>query len=128
VRETPAGLKLNKIIVNAGDSHPQTVAVTVEAGRDLRIGHAFRKDGSAELIANLSNRSQTRHHTVDLEITDDFSLRLREPNADVALSEWVPGGADLIVDNFNDTGRIDGEPEGLLKRIVLKNQDRWLEN
>lgn len=128
VRETPAGLKLNKVIVNAGAHCPQTVAVTVEAGRDLRIGHAFRKDGRAELIANLSNRSQTQHHTVDLEITDDFSLRLREPNADVALSEWVPGGADLIVDNFNDTGRIDGEPEGLLKRIVLKNQDRWLKH
>jgi hypothetical protein len=127
VRETHAGLRLNKIFLQPGDSRPRTLTVTVEPGRDMRIGHAFRKDGMAEVIATLSNNSQTEPQRVELEVLDDFSLRLQEPHEAVFLAEWVPGGSDLIVDNFNDTGRIDGEPAGLLKRIVLMNKNRWLE-
>jgi hypothetical protein len=37
----------------------------------------------------------------------------------------VPGGNDIVVDNFHDTGRIDGEPDGFLRRIVLANRDSW---
>ena len=47
------------------------------------------------------------------------------PHEWVSLSEWVPGGDDLIVDNFNDTGRIDGEPDGFLERIVRQNLEAW---
>jgi len=48
-----------------------------------------------------------------------------DPHDDVVCSEWVPGGNDIVVDNFHDTGRIDGEPEGFLRRIVLRNRDAW---
>jgi hypothetical protein len=43
----------------------------------------------------------------------------------VFLTERVPGGSDLIVDNFSDTGLIDREPEGLLREIVNRNRAEW---
>ena len=47
------------------------------------------------------------------------------PRVAAQCSEWVPGGNDIVVDNFHDTGRIDGEPDGFLRRIVLANRDSW---
>jgi len=38
----------------------------------------------------------------------------------------VCGGTGDIRDNFNDTGRIDCEPEGFIRGIVLSNQDEWM--
>jgi len=117
VFETPMGLKLKKIHILPGDGKPQTITVTVNAGVDVRIGHAFREEGIAQVIANLSNNSPTEEYEVELNILDDYSVEM-SPHKHVFLSEWVPGGNDFIVDNFNDTGKIDAEPEGFLKRIV----------
>ncbi|MEW6741939.1 MAG: hypothetical protein AB1486_04190 [Planctomycetota bacterium] len=123
VRETPTGLKLNKVFIKPGDSKPRSITVAVEPSRDVRIGHSFREDGMAQVIANVSNISAKRHE-VNLEIQDDYSVTMRK-HPEVVLWEWVPGGADIIVDNFNDTGRIDGEPEGFLRRIVIATKNDW---
>lgn len=125
VRETPTGLKLNKVLIRPGDSRPRSITVAAEPARDVRIGHAFREDGSAQVIANLSNHSQGRRYEVELDVTDDYSVKMT-PHDDLYLSEWVPGGNDIIVDNFNDTGRIDGEPEGFIGKIVARNKSNWI--
>lgn len=125
VRETPTGLRLNKILIRPGDTQPRTITVPIDPARDVRIGHAFREDGSAQVIANLSNNSPVQHFEIELDILDDYTVSMA-PHDHVLLTEWVPGGNDFIVDNFNDTGGIDGEPEGFLTRIVLGNKDRWL--
>ena len=46
-------------------------------------------------------------------------------NEGVILTERVPGGTDLIVDNFSDTCLIDHEPEGLIRDNVLRNRPEW---
>ncbi len=125
VRESRTGLRLNRILIEPGDSTPRSIRVTVEPARDVRIGHAFRNNGSAQVIANLSNRSHSEAFEVELEVLDDFSVRMA-PHDHVLLSEWVPGGNDFVVDNFNDTGRIDREPAGLLSGVVDANRDAWL--
>jgi hypothetical protein len=124
VRETPAGLKLNRVLIRPGDTRPRTIEVEVDPARDIRIGHAFREDGSAQVVANLSNHSHSRAHTVSLDVLDDYSVEMA-PHDDVVCSEWVPGGNDIVVDNFHDTGRIDGEPEGFLRRIISANREAW---
>ena len=51
----------------------------------------------------------------------------RGKNAEgVIYTEWVSGGAGDIRDNFNDTGRIDCEPNGFIKQIVMSNQEDWI--
>jgi hypothetical protein len=37
-------------------------------------------------------------------------------------------GADVIVDNLNDTGDIDGQPKNLIRDLILTSvaQDRWI--
>jgi hypothetical protein len=124
VFETPMGLKLKKIHIRPGDGKPQTITVALEPAVDVRIGHAFRDDGIAQVIANLSNHSHTERHEVKLNIKDDYSVEM-SPHKEVFISEWVPGGNDIIVDNFNDTGKIDCEPEGFLRKLVLQNRDSW---
>ncbi|MCP4697942.1 MAG: hypothetical protein GY862_13980, partial [Gammaproteobacteria bacterium] len=99
VRETPMGLKLNQVYIRPGDQTPQTIAVEVDRAKDVRIGHAFREDGVAQVIANISNKSHSRSMSLKLNILDDFSVRM-PPHEEVFLSEWVPGGNDIIVDNF----------------------------
>lgn len=123
VRETPTGLKLNKVLIRPGESSPRTITIEVEPLKVVRIGHAFREEGQAQVMATLANNSHSERKTVDLEVIDDFSVRMPKMD-DVLLTEWVPGG-DEIVDNFNDTGKIDREPEGFLRRIVRQNQDEW---
>jgi len=125
VLETPSGLKLNKVHIKPGDEKPQTITVSIDPLVVVRIGHAFRGDGVAQVIASLSNNSHTECHEVKLNILDDYSVEM-SPHKEVYISEWVPGGNDLIVDNFNDTGKIDCEPDGFLKRIVLQNRQDWL--
>ena len=39
--------------------------------------------------------------TVAIDFVDDFEVKLH-PAEGVYLREWVPGGDDIIVDNFND--------------------------
>jgi hypothetical protein len=120
VRETPTGLRLNHIMIRPGDSQPRTITIPVDPARDVRIGHAFR-----EVIANLSNNSPGQRYEIELDVLDDYTVTMA-PHEHVLLTEWVPGGNDFIVDNFNDTGNIDGEPEGFLTRIVLGNRSRWI--
>jgi hypothetical protein len=125
VRESRTGLRLNRVLIRPGDSTPRTIQVRVEPARDVRIGHAFRESGSAQVIANLSNRSHGEGFDVELDVLDDFSVRMSK-HEHVVLTEWVPGGNDIVVDNFNDTGRIDCEPPGLLAGVVDANRDAWL--
>jgi len=125
VRETRTGLRLNQVMIEPGDSTPRSIQVRVEPARDVRIGHAFREDGSAQVIANLSNTSHTEGFDVDLDVLDDYSVKMA-PHPNVILTEWVPGGSDIIVDNFNDTGRIDTEPKGMLRALVQENREAWI--
>ena len=125
VRETPNGLKLNQVHVKPGDSRPRTITVSVDPQKAVRIGHAFRTDGVAQVIANLSNKSRTQRHEVKIKLLDDFSVEMRAHD-DILLAEWVPGGNDIIVDNFNDTGEIDTEPKDFMARIVSRNANSWL--
>ncbi len=118
VMDTPDGLKINNIFVQPGDSSPRSVELKVYSGTDLRIGNCFREDGVAETIAILSNRSQTDEQTVTLDLLDDFTVKLNRGKG-VRLIEWVPGGGDIIADNFNDNGKIDGEPPGFIAQHVI---------
>ncbi len=125
VRETPIGLRLNKILITPGQPCPTTLTLTLEPYQELRIGYAFRADGLCEVIAILSNHAGQQAHTVQMQVIDDVSVALIDPPDQVALSEWLPAGSDLIADQFSDTGRIDGAPDGLLRRIVLSNLAHW---
>jgi hypothetical protein len=125
VRETPNGLKLNRVHVEPGDSRPRTITVSVDPEKAVRIGHAFRADGVAQVIANLSNKSRTQRHEVKIKLLDDFSVEMRA-HEDILLAEWVPGGNEIIVDNFNDTGELDSEPESFMTRIVARNESAWI--
>ena len=125
VRETPNGLKLNRVLVEPGDARPRTITVSVDPEKAVRIGHAFRSDSVAQVIANLSNKSRNQRHEVKIKLLDDFSVEMR-PHEDILLTEWVPGGNDIIVDNFNDTGEIDCEPENFLTHIVTRNDADWI--
>ncbi|MEM7200121.1 MAG: hypothetical protein AAF628_07640 [Planctomycetota bacterium] len=125
VRESRTGLRLNKTLIRPGDSAPRSIRIEIEPARDVRIGHAFRESGSAQVMANLSNTSHTEAFEIELDVLDDFSVRM-SPHEHVILSEWVPGGNDIIVDNYNDTGRIDCEPKGLLASIVASNRESWM--
>ncbi len=62
---------------------------------------------------------------VTIDILDDHTIRMREHDQ-VQFTEWVPGGTDIIVNNFNDTGRIDREPDGFIERIICKNKKQWI--
>ena len=125
VRESRTGLRLNNVMIRPGDGAPKSIRVRVEPARDVRIGHAFRENGSAQVIASLSNHSHTEAFEVEVDVLDDYSVHMQKHEF-VTLSEWVPGGNDLIVDNFNDTGRIDGEPQGLMARVLEDDRVAWL--
>ena len=81
VRESRSGLRLNKVLIQPGDSTPRSITVRVEPARDVRIGHAFRESGSAQVIANLSNRSHTEAFEVELDVLDDYSVRMQPARA-----------------------------------------------
>lgn len=129
VASTPAGgLRINKVLVKPGDSQPATCGVRVPGGGNLLIGHSFRESGDrAEVMATLSNSSR-ESRDVEIDIEDDFAVTIRKTadSAGVVLTEWVPGGTSLIVDNFNDTGRIDREPENFLRNIVCHRKNEWI--
>jgi hypothetical protein len=125
VRETPRGLDLNTILASPGDSRPRTITLDIEPLRDVRIGHAFRRNSLAEVIATFSNTSPDRKHTATIDILDDHTVRMAD-HEHILFSEWVPGGTDIIVDNFNDTGRIDREPHRFIEKIIRKNKGQWI--
>jgi hypothetical protein len=127
VMETPQGLKLQEIHIKAGDSRPRTLPFQVDPHRTIRIGHAFREDGLVQILASVENRSAKTKH-VHLLVEDDFTVQMKMPDDEVIFIEWVPGGADVIVDNFNDTGDIDGLPENLIRDHILSAvpRDQWI--
>ena len=118
---------MNQILVKPGERQPRTLTLDVDPRRDVRIGSAFREHGRTEIIAHISNGSPNVVRAT-IEIHDDYRITLVKQKSDPRLvfSEWVPGGEHVIVDNFNDTGRIDCEPDGFLAKIVMKNQSRWM--
>jgi hypothetical protein len=120
IMDTPGGLKLRDILIRQGDPRPRTIAIEVVQGRSERIGHAFREDGLVQILATVTNRSD-RPKQVQLQVEDDFTVRLKTPDEDLVFIPWVPGGVDVIVDNFNDTGDIDGHPtQGFITNHVLQ--------
>ena len=78
-------------------------------------------------MASLVSHSK-KEHNATIEFIDDQTLRLKKTkdNEGLLLTEYVPGGTRLIVDNFNDTGQIDCEPEGFLFNIVSTNRHKWI--
>lgn len=127
VSETPSGTRIGKVFVNVGDPAPRTITVKVPANRTLRIGQAFREEAEVEMIGVLQNTTG-EDREVDLDVIADFHVEMkRGRKADgVTYTEWVSGGTGDIRDNFNDTGRIDCEPDGFIRGIVLSNQDDWM--
>lgn len=125
--ETPSGMRIGRVFVSPGDPAPRTITVKVPANRTLRIGQAFREDSDVDLVGVLQN-SSAEDREVDIDVIADFDVEMkRGRKADgVTYTEWVSGGTGDIRDNFNDTGRIDCEPEGFIRGIVLSNQDEWM--
>jgi hypothetical protein len=125
--ETPSGFRVSRVLATPGDSHPKTVNLTVSPRGTVLLGHSFRESGGvAEVSAVLTNStSSAREVEVTLLNDNDVSMPPGPRNEGVILTERVPGGSDLIVDNFSDTGLIDHEPEGLIRDIVLRNRSEW---
>jgi hypothetical protein len=110
-----------------GDPRPRTLTVEIELGQDVRIGHAFREDSLAEVIANISNTSRTKRHTLTIDLLDDFTARM-SLHQDILFSEWVPGGSANIVDNSSDTGLVDQEPQGVIEENVVRLSRRMAQS
>jgi hypothetical protein len=125
--ETPSGMRIGRVFVSPGESAPRTITVKVPANRTLRIGQAFREDSDVDLVGVLQN-STAEDREVDVDVIADFHVEMKRGRKaeGVTYTEWVSGGNDDIRDNFNDTGRIDCEPEGFIRGIVLSNQDEWM--
>ncbi|MSR55696.1 MAG: hypothetical protein EXS09_20805 [Gemmataceae bacterium] len=127
VSETPHGMRMNKLLVSPGEVQPRTCKLKVPKRGMVRLGQAFRSNGMVEILAALHN-STADDREVEIDLRGDYSVELkRSPQSEgVFLTEWVPGGTSDIVDNFNDTGRIDGEPDGFIRNIVMANQEEWI--
>ena len=125
--ETPSGMRIGRVFVSPGDPAPRTITVKVPANRTLRIGQAFREDSDVDLVGVLQN-SSAEDREVDVDVIADFHVEMKRGRKaeGVTYTEWVSGGTGDIRDNFNDTGRIDCEPEGIIRGIVLSNQDEWM--
>ncbi|MDW8267145.1 MAG: hypothetical protein RMJ52_17630 [Gemmataceae bacterium] len=125
VAETMSGLRLNRILAEPGESWPKTVQARLPASSTVLIGHSFRRESNrAEVIAILTNYD-AEPRDVEIDLENDYCVRMKrvKGNERVVLTEKVPGGNDIIVDNFNDTGRIDEEPPGWLRSIVSTDFD-----
>jgi hypothetical protein len=127
VSDTPGGLKIGKSLVRPRETSPQTCDVIVPANGRVRIGQAFREDATVEILGILQNTS-SESKEVSIEIKGGFDVTLKPSRnlEGVTYTEWVSGGVSEIRDNFNDTGRIDAEPVGFMRSIVLANQDEWI--
>jgi hypothetical protein len=125
--ETPSGFRVSRVLAAPGESHPKTVSLPVGPRATILIGHSFRQSGGvAEVSAVLTNTvAEAREVEIDLVNDHDVVMKQTSRGDGVYLTERVPGGSDLIVDNFSDTGLIDSEPEGLLREIVNRNRQEW---
>jgi hypothetical protein len=129
VSDSPSGLKIGKALVKPGETAPITCDLNVPANGRVRIGQAFREDASVELLGILQNTGRDEKN-VSIEIKGDYDVAFKHSkNAEeVTYTQWVSGGISEIRDNFNDTGRIDGEPDGFIRSIVLANKDLWMQD
>ena len=127
VSDTPRGMKISKVLVSPGDSAPRTIKIKVPANGRIRLGQSFRADAEIDLLGIIQN-STNQEREIDIDLLKDFHVEMkRGKNAEgVIYTEWVSGGAGDIRDNFNDTGRIDCEPNGFIKQIVMSNQEDWI--
>lgn len=127
VTDTPSGMKLGKILVSPGDSAPLTFQMKVPAHSRIRIGQAFRENSAVEMLGVVHNTSGEEKE-IDIDIIADFHVEMKrnKKSESVHYTEWVAGGASEIRDNFNDTGRIDCEPEGFIRNILMSNQENWM--
>jgi hypothetical protein len=125
--ETPAGFRLNRVLAVPGESRPKTVTLGIAPHAAVVLGHSFREAGGrSEVTAVLTNSSPDARE-VELDLLNDHDVVLKKTarSEGVFLTERIPGGTDLIVDNFSDTGLIDREPEGLLRDVVVRNRADW---
>ena len=126
VQQTPQGMRLSPVLVRSGSATNQTRKVPLIPGAVLLIGHAFREDSNrAEVIASIENTNSVARD-VEITLVDDYHVELTVKVPGVRILERVSGGDNIIVDNFNDTGKIDREPDGLLQSIVLCNVHDWI--
>jgi hypothetical protein len=125
--ETPSGFRMSRVLASPEESHPKSVNLMVGPRATVLLGHSFRQaDGVAEVSAVITNTgSEAREVEVDLLNDHDVEMKRSPRTEGVFLTERVPGGSDLIVDNFSDTGMIDREPDGLLREIVNRNRSEW---
>jgi hypothetical protein len=118
---------MHQVLVEPGAAQPRTCKLRLLPHSALQIGHAFRETGSRpEVIATVENLT-AEVREVEIDLVNDYRVEMtRGRKAEgVRLTEHFAGG-NQIVDNFNDTGRIDREPEGLLRDIVLGNVADWM--
>jgi hypothetical protein len=125
--ETPVGFRLNRVLAAPGESRPKTVTVAIGPRATVLIGHSFREAGRRSEVTSVLTNTTAEPRELEVDLLDDHDAALkRSPRSEgVYLTERVPGGTDLIVDNFSDTGLIDCEPAGLLRDIVIKNRPDW---
>ena len=83
-------------------------------------------ESAHEVIATVENLT-SEWRDVDLDLVNDYRVELnRSQKANgVRVLEHFSGGHE-IVDNFYDTGKIDCEPDGLLRSMVLSNAKDWM--
>ncbi len=130
IQQTPMGMRLGQgqTLIRPGEQHKQTRTIRVAPSASLLLGHAFREDSNrVEAIATLGNTT-LQWKEVEVTFETDYHVKLASgrQSEGVTLTERVSGGAENIVDNFNDTGRIDQEPEGLIRKIVKSNRPKWI--
>ncbi|MEM9670484.1 MAG: hypothetical protein AAF950_16305 [Pseudomonadota bacterium] len=135
LRSTRHGPRMLHTLITPGQTAPHTVMVQVPPKVEVRLCTAFREDGAAQIMANLRNDGSDELD-VELDVFDDHTIRLKSGTSDqISFYEWIPGGVDVMADNFNDTGRIDEEPrkpdkrtDGVLTRIVRADGLEWMDN
>jgi hypothetical protein len=125
--ETPSGFRVSRVLAHPGESHPKTVLLTVVPRATMLLGHSFRESGGVAEVAAVITNTASEAREIEIDLLNDHDVVMKpSPHSEGAfLTERVPGGSDLIVDNFSDTGLIDHEPEGLLREIVLRNRAEW---
>jgi hypothetical protein len=125
--ETPAGFRLNRVLAVPGETHPKSVRVSIGPHGTIVLGHSFRESGGRSEVTGVLTNTGPEPREVEIDLLNDHDVGLKKSSRSnaVFLTERIPGGTDLIVDNFSDTGRIDLEPEGFLRDIVLRNRNEW---
>ena len=126
---TPRGFSFNRLFVKVGDSYPITKSIVIGGNQEIKFGRGMLEKGIVETIAILVNRSD-KNQTVKIDFVNDNQIRINQEdnNNDLFLTEWFPGGLDEIIDNYNDTGRIDQQPNGFIKSIISPSLSRWMYN